>query len=141
VPPEPAGPEALDIEVHYDRTTLAVQDTVTVDVRLVLNAPGTPEMVLVDLGVPPGFAVRTEDLQALVAQGVIDRFELAGRQIILYLTDLHPGQELRLRYRLQASYPLRLQVPASHAYDYYNPDRGAEEPPVLLVVDQEEAAE
>jgi uncharacterized protein YfaS (alpha-2-macroglobulin family) len=141
VPAEPVEQEPLTVEVSYDRTTLAVQDEVTVRVWLNLNAPGTAQMVLLDLGLPPGFAVLDEDLQALVAQGLIERFELAGRQIIVYLTDLPSGQPLSFRYRLQAKYPLRVQVPSSQAYDYYSPDRRGEERPLQVVVMEEEIKE
>jgi uncharacterized protein YfaS (alpha-2-macroglobulin family) len=137
VPAEPEEQETLSVEIGYDRTTLAVQDEVTVHVGLKLNAPGTARMVLLDLGLPPGFTVLEEDLQALVAQGVIERFELAGQQIIVYLTDLPAGQPLSFQYRLQAKYPLRVQVPASQAYDYYSPDRRGEERPLLVVVEGE----
>jgi hypothetical protein len=98
-------------------------------------------MVLVDLGVPPGFAVMTEDLQALVVQGVIERYELTGRQIIVYLTNLPTGQPLSFQYRLQAKYPLRVQVPFSQAYDYYSPDRRGEQRPLLVVVEEGGARE
>jgi uncharacterized protein YfaS (alpha-2-macroglobulin family) len=135
VPPEPAEEEAISVEVGYDRTTLAVQDEVTAHVWLNLNAPGTAQMVLVDLGVPPGFTVLDEDLQALVAQGVINRFERTGRQIIVYLTDLASDRPVSFQYRLQARYPLRVQVPASQAYDYYSPDRRGEERPLQVVVE------
>ncbi len=135
VPAEAEEQEALSVDVQYDRTTLAVQDEVTVHVWLTLNAPGTAQMVLLDLGLPPGFTVLEEDLQALVAQGVIERFELAGQQILIYLTDLPAGHPLSFQYRIRANYPLRVQVPASQAYDYYSPDRRGEERPVLVVVE------
>jgi uncharacterized protein YfaS (alpha-2-macroglobulin family) len=138
VPVEPAEQEPLTVEVSYDRTTLAVQDEVTAHVWVKLNAAGTAQMVLLDLGLPPGFTVLDEDLQALVSQGLIERFELTGRQIIVYLTDLVPNQPLSFDYRLQANYPLRVQVPASQAYDYYSPDRRGEQRPLLVVVEEGE---
>jgi molecular chaperone DnaK (HSP70) len=141
VPPEPVGQEPLSVEVSYDRTALAVQDEVTVTVWLNLNAPGTAQMVLLDLGVPPGFTVLDEDLQALVVQGLIERFELTGRQIIVYLTDLPSGQPLTFQYGLQARIPLRVQIPASLVYDYYSPDRRGEERPLLITVEDGESEE
>ena len=139
VPVEPAAQEPLTVEVSYDRTTLAVQDEVTAHVWVKLNASGTAQMVLLDLGLPPGFTVLEEDLQALVAQGMIERFELTGRQIIVYLTDLAPNEPLSFTYRLRANYPLRVQVPASQAYDYYSPDRWGEQRPLQVVVEEGEA--
>jgi len=118
--PEMMG-ELMTIDVDYDRTALAVNDTVTVDVGVELNTPGVVKMALVDLGVPPGFTVLTDDLSVLVEQGVIARYELTGRQIIIYLEDFSSERPLRFSYRLRARFPMRAQTPPSSAYDYYNP--------------------
>ncbi|TLN00336.1 hypothetical protein FDZ74_16735, partial [bacterium] len=50
--------ELVSIDVAYDRTELAVNDTVTVSVTVSLDQPGgRAESALVDLGLPPGFTV------------------------------------------------------------------------------------
>lgn len=137
--------ELVTIGVQYDRTELSLNDTVQVNVTITLNQPdGRAEAALVDLGLPPGFTVLVEDLQALVARyqdtpadyafAKIERFELTGRQILLYLTNLSYGQPLRFSYRLQAKYPLSVLTPASSAYDYYNPDISGLLAPQSLVV-------
>ena len=87
-----------------------------------------------------------EDLNTLVAtstdrspdseQATIERYELTGRQILVYIGKLSQEQPLSFSYRLQAKYPLEAQTPASTAYDYYNPDVAGEAQPQLLVVRQ-----
>ena len=119
--PVPEADELITIDVAYDRTALAVNDEVTVDVTVRLNQEGVVKMALIDLGVPPGFNVVTEDLSQLVEMGVIARYELTGRQIIIYLEDLSSDARLTFSYRLQARFPMRAQTPPSSAYDYYNP--------------------
>ncbi len=55
------------IDVKYDRAQLAVNDTVKVTVTVNLNQKGArAESALIDLGLPPGFTVLSEDLDALV---------------------------------------------------------------------------
>ena len=71
----------------YDRTELAVNDTVEVNVKVTLSQ-GTAKSALIDLGVPPGFSVQAEDLAALVARfndvpadyayPTIERYDLTG---------------------------------------------------------------
>ncbi|MBK8988749.1 MAG: hypothetical protein IPM39_22195 [Chloroflexi bacterium] len=140
--------EALTIDVAYDRTELAVNEAVTVDVAVTLNGAGAyAKQALIDLGIPPGFVVNTDDLALLVArsnqtavaegQPSIQRYELTGRQILIYLNNLSGGQPLSFSYRLTAQYPLRAQTPASSAYDYYNPDVNGEHAPEMLVVAEE----
>jgi uncharacterized protein YfaS (alpha-2-macroglobulin family) len=121
VPPTPETEELITIDVDYDRTRLSVNDEVTVNVGARLNQEGVVKMALIDLGVPPGFVVLTEDLSRLVEQGIIARYELTGRQIIIYLEDFSSEYPLRFSYRLRASFPMRAQTPPSSAYDYYNP--------------------
>jgi hypothetical protein len=134
--PEPMpGKEALDVRVRYDQTRLAVNEEVGVQVQVTLQTPGVARMVLVDLGLPPGFAVLSEDLDALVEKGIISRYELTGRQIIVYLEDLESGQLVEFGYRLRARFPLRAKVPRSMAYDYYTPDSRGVEAPVDMVVE------
>ncbi|MHC9539136.1 MAG: hypothetical protein AB9903_06420 [Vulcanimicrobiota bacterium] len=91
-------------------------------------------MVIADLGVPPGFTVMTEDLDRMKDTGLIKRYELTSRQIILYLMEVRSGQKLSLTYRLRARFPLRAKSPASAVYDYYNPGVRAESPPERITV-------
>jgi hypothetical protein len=119
----PGMEELITIDLAYDRMALAVNDEVTVDVGVKLNREGVVRTALIDLGVPPGFTVLTEDLSNLVEQGVIARYELTGRQIIIYLEDFSSEAPLAFSYRLRARFPMRAQTPPppSSAYDYYNP--------------------
>ncbi len=142
--PELVGAEELvSIDVTYDRAELAVNDTVGVNVVVTLNE-GVADSAIVDLGLPPGFSVETEDLTRLVARyqdtppdyayAKIERYELTGRQIIIYVSDLTAGQPLEFSYRLRAKFPLKAQTPASTAYDYYNPGIVGEKSPQVLTV-------
>ncbi len=139
------GQDLVSIDVAYDRTELQVDDVVRVDVTVSLNEQdGRADWALIDLGIPPGFSVNTEDLSALVAQfenispeyagATIERYELTGRQILLYIGNLSEGKPLSFSYGLTAKFPLRAQTPASNAYDYYNPGVSGEDAPQVLTV-------
>ena len=130
------GRDAVSIDVRYDKTELAVDDIVTANVTVKNNTPGRMGMVLVDLGIPPGFEVQSGDLAELVGSKVIEKFTLTGRQIIVYLDALEAGQEVELTYRLRAKFPIKAKTPDSTAYEYYNPDRSGTAEPVELVVEE-----
>lgn len=134
VAPTAEQDKLVDIQVSYDRTALAVNDRVGVDVTVRLLKAGKARMTLMDLGVPPGFTVVTEDLDALVRAKIISRYELTGRQIIVYLEEFTSAKPVAFAYRLTAKFPLRAQTPSSTAYDYYNPSVTAVQSPVQLVV-------
>ena len=129
---EPAG--LLSVDVSYDRTTIEVNDLVTVNARAKLTQPGTAKMVLLDLGVPPGFTVQADDLNALVEQQVIARYELTGRQIIIYVENFTSDKTLDVKYRLKARFPMRAKTQPYSAYDYYNPEQQTNVQPTMVTV-------
>jgi len=143
VPIVKAGQSLMDISVSYDRTELAVNDMIEVSVHVELKE-GAARQAIVDLGVPPGFEVQSEDLAGLVARdsdrpadypgAKFSRFDLTGRQIIVYLEGLKAGQPLDFSYRIRARYPIKAQTPPSSAYDYYNPGVSAVSAPAAIHV-------
>lgn len=125
----------MDIEVKYDKRDLAANDTVTCRVSVAYRGPGqAANMVIVDLGIPPGFEVMTGDLQELVGSKVIQKFNLTSRQAILYFDKLEKGREVEFSYRLIAKYPLRARTPSSRVYQYYDPDEVTYSAPQTLTV-------
>ncbi len=135
VEPAAESESPVEIDVVFDRTSLAVNDQVTVDVEARLKE-GVVRMALIDLGVPPGFDVIREDLGQLVERGVISRYEVTGRQVIVYVEDLSSDVPLRFSLRLRARFPLRAQTPPSSAYDYYNPETAAVHQPLMMTVSE-----
>jgi len=127
-------PDALSIDVQYDATQVSKNDLLTCNVSVRYNRPGTAQMTIVDLGIPPGFQVQTDGLQAFKGQGAIERYSLAGRQIILYIREIQSGKPLQFSYKLRAKFPVKAKTPVSRAYQYYEPEVKAEAKPVVLTV-------
>lgn len=130
---EPAK-QAIDIAVNYDKTTLDVNDTATATVSIRNNLRQDAEMVIVDLGIPPGFRISTDDLDALVEKSMIEKYSLTGRQAILYFEKLEAGKTVQFKYRLTAKFPIKGSAPASRVYEYYNPQQTDTAAPVAIHV-------
>jgi len=132
--------EPLSIDVAYDRKQLAQNDLAKATATIRNNLPKTANMVMVDLGIPPGFELLTEDLQefqeksATAQSGRLEKFSLTPTQAILYFNALAPEQTVTLSYRLRAKYPIRARTFASRVYEYYDPEVTATAPPVQLEV-------
>jgi len=126
--------DVLSIDVSYDRTQLEVNDRVTATASVSNNTDARLDMVMVDLGVAPGFDVITDGLTAAVNAGKVSRFELTGRQIIVYLYGLDPQETLSFSYELEARMPLTAQTPPSVAYLYYDPAVSSDAEPVEMNV-------
>ena len=123
VPAEPKGP--LSIDVGYDKTDLFVNDTVKAHVTITNNENVTQNMVLVTLGIAPGFSVDTTGLQQYLLSGAISKFETTGRQLILYITALAPNDEQVFEYDLQATMPVTAVDGGSEVRLYYEPEKKA----------------
>jgi uncharacterized protein YfaS (alpha-2-macroglobulin family) len=126
--------EPLSIDIVYDKRKLEKDDLVTCNVTVVNNKPATANMVLVDLGVPPGFEVQAEDLAEVVESGRIKKFSLTSRQVIIYFEKLLPKQPVELKYRMRAKFPIKAKTRVSRVYEYYNPEVESFAAPVELVV-------
>jgi alpha-2-macroglobulin-like protein len=126
--------EPMNIDVKYDRTQLATDDIINVTATVTNNRPGKAKMVIVDLGLPPGFTLIPDNLNKLTEQKTIEKYSTTGRQIIIYLREVDSAKPVRIDYQLLAKYPLKAKTPKSAAYEYYNPDIRTEDAPIELLV-------
>jgi hypothetical protein len=132
--------EALSIDVTYDRTHMAQDDIATATATVRNNLTKTANMVMIDLGIPPGFDLLSEDLQdyqeksARQPSGRLEKFNMTATQAILYFNSIAPGGAVRLSFRLRAKYPIRARTFPSRAYEYYDPEVNSVAQPVHLEV-------
>ncbi|HEV3036811.1 MAG TPA: MG2 domain-containing protein [Candidatus Angelobacter sp.] len=134
--------EPLSIDVAYDRTHLAQDDIAHVTATIKNNLTKSANMVMVDLGIPPGFDLLSEDLQAYQEKsasqksGRLEKFSLTATQAILYFDSFAARDTVTLRYRLRAKYPIRAHTFKSRVYEYYDPAVNSVARPVELEVRQ-----
>src|ERR1700733_15263938 len=132
--------EPLSIDVAYDRTKLSQNDIATATVTVRNNLPKTANMVMVDLGIPPGFELLSEDLQSLQEKtasakaGRLEKFSLTATQAILYFDALSQKQTVTFNFRLRAKYPIRARTFQSRVYEYYDPGVNSTASPIQLEV-------
>jgi uncharacterized protein YfaS (alpha-2-macroglobulin family) len=132
--------EPFSISVNYDRTKLALDDIVTATSTMRNNLPKSANMVMVDLGIPPGFDLLSEDLQeyqeksSKLKSGRLEKFSQTATQAILYFNAFAAGETVQLKFRLRAKYPIRTRTFQSRVYEYYDPDVRSVARPVSLEV-------
>jgi hypothetical protein len=131
--PAPKKP-ALEVEVTYDRTKLSTKDRLKAKATLKYNGKLPTYMVIVDLGIAPGFTVDAGEFAELVAAKKIQKFSVTARQVTLYLGDIKPGDVKTFEYTLKPKYPIKAKTPATVAYEYYTPKNRATAKPVELQV-------
>jgi hypothetical protein len=137
---EKPAAEPLSIDVAYDRTSLAQDDIATASVVVKNNSEKAANMVMVDLGIPPGFDLLSEDLQDYQAgstgrkSGHLSKFSLTATQVLLYFDSLAPTDKVTFKYRLRAKYPIRARTFKSRVYEYYDPEVSSISRPVQMEV-------
>jgi len=140
VPWQQQTTDPLAIAVKYDRTRLAQDQIVTSTATIRNNMQQTANMVMVDLGIPPGFDLLSEDLQDMVQKtanartGRLEKFSMTATQTILYFDSIAPHDSFEIHFRLQAKYPIRARGFTSRVYEYYDPSVTASANPVQFVV-------
>jgi hypothetical protein len=124
----------FSIDVSYDRTKLSTHDLVRAKATVKYHGATPANMVMLDLGVAPGFTVDAGDFAEMVAGKQIQKFSVTSRQVIVYLNGMRPGETKTFEYSLRARFPVKAQTPPSVAYEYYTPDNRAVARPVELTV-------
>jgi uncharacterized protein YfaS (alpha-2-macroglobulin family) len=132
--------DPLTIDVSYDRTRLAQDEVATAKVQVTNNTPAKAKMIMVDLGIPPGFEPSGEDFEAMVdatrnkAGGKLEKYTITAKQVILYFDGLNTRQRIEFSYKLRAKFPVRSKTFVSRVYEYYNPTVEDKTKPVEMTV-------
>ena len=132
--------EALSIDVSYDRTHMAQDEIATATASIRNNLTQAAKMVMVDLGIPPGFELLSEDLQSYREKsagqksGRLEKFSLTATEAILYFDSIAPHHGFALSYRLRAKYPIHARTFASRVYEYYDPEVSSVARPIQVEV-------
>ncbi len=124
----------LAVDLKYDRTEAAVNETVkaTATVRSLRDEPAP--MVMLELPLPPGFQPADDAFADLVRKQRIARYQAEPGRVLLYLTELRRDQPLTVTYALRPTLPVKATAAGARAYEYYAPEREATSPPTRLTV-------
>jgi uncharacterized protein YfaS (alpha-2-macroglobulin family) len=135
-----AADEPLAIEMSYDRTRLSQGDLASATATIKNRLSKTANMVMVDLGIPPGFDLLIEDLEDYRSKsagrrsGRLEKFNLTATHAILYFDSVGEGETITLHYRLRAKYPIRTRTFQSRVYEYYEPEVKSVSRPVEMEI-------
>ena len=132
---DPGDDGPLSVEVRYDTDRVEVDGVVTGSVEVRNTDPALQDMVMVELGVPPGFDLDRTVLDRAVADGRLSKYETRPRLLVAYLMGVTPEEPVAFEYRLVARNPADVEVPRARVYSYYNPEIEAFSPPVRMIVE------
>ncbi|KAH6940100.1 hypothetical protein HPB50_024757 [Hyalomma asiaticum] len=80
-------------------------------------------MAIIDIGLMTGFKPVIEDLDKLVKNKIVDKYELSKRNVVLYLQAIPVDKDLCVEFALDQEFAVgKLQSSSVKAYAYYDPD-------------------
>jgi hypothetical protein len=130
VTPEETG---LEIVVDYPQDTVPVGEPATVSVRVVNRRDSRAEMVMVHVGVPPGFDVDMRTMTNHVSAGLFSRVDRTADGVEAYLYGIEAGETIDFELDVIPRMPLNVQTPVSVTYLYYEPEVRAESEPSMVI--------
>ena len=113
----------VQIKVDYDRSRLEVGQSVTVKATITNTSDAAANMLLADVGTPPGFSVSTTALEKLRAAGKVERYTVTASGVIFYISKLDARASITLEYQMTAKIPLKAQTAPTTVYPYYEPQQ------------------
>jgi hypothetical protein len=132
----PAAKALYELAVDYDRTKLSTKDVLKAKATLKYHGKEPTAMVMVDLGIPPGFTADAGDFAEMVKANKVEKFSLTPSQATLYLGAVAAGSAQSFAYTLRPKYPVHASAPAAVAWEYYTPAHRATSAPVALTVEE-----
>lgn len=127
---ETTDKSTLKLDLKYAKTNLRKGETVKVNAKLKYTGKASTFMVMAEIGLPAGFDLDTKNLTTVKK---IDKFSSAGKELVIYLNQMQPGEEIDFSFDLKAKYPLHVKSSGSKAYEYYAPTNKTTANPVELM--------
>ncbi len=135
----PAGPKTpLEITAKLNSTQATEGETVKLTAVLKNYSGMGQGLTVAILGLPAGLSLPDDapQLKALVeGNGPIRRWELRGRELVLYCSDLAPNGAVKVDLDLVCHFPGRFSGPASRAYAYYDGEHKSWTEPLVIRID------
>jgi hypothetical protein len=131
---KPDKGDLLAVDLAYDRTELTVGDVIKVKAKVTNRMDQAAAMVMLDLPVPAGFVPMLDDIEKLQEQGVVAKFQVLPQSVLVYLRELPASKPLEVTYQLRATMPVNLTAAGARVYEYYDPDRQGQSPPMRIKV-------
>ena len=67
-------------------------------------------------------------------EGVIEKYTITGKQVIIYFRKIEAGQNITIPFQLKALYPIKAKGPVSNAYQYYQPEIKDQTKPINYII-------
>lgn len=116
------GLNELKVSREFSSKNLAVNDILRENVIIENNVGNYIDNIMVEVEIPQGFILETDNLEKLVALGIIEKYESNYGKVYIYLRNLAAYKKKDFDVEFRAAYPVDIVGGAARVYDYYNPE-------------------
>lgn len=122
VPYDKIDVQSSNIKVNISMPeTMKVNEKVTAKLNIENASDNDIENGQVVINIPQGFTVEEESLELLATKGLIEKYEINYREILIYLRNFEKQAYKELEIQFTPSYPVEITGGSVRVYDYYNP--------------------
>jgi hypothetical protein len=113
-----------------------VNDVVNEEIKVTNNSGNDIMNGIVEVEIPTGFKVLTNNLDKLVYEDSISKYEYNNETIKLYVTEFKSNQTIIIPVAFRASYPVKTLSNTIKVYDYYAPEVNEVLKPIEITVNE-----
>ncbi|MDM4013831.1 MG2 domain-containing protein [Roseiconus lacunae] len=129
----------LELHVNFpkssDSGSINAGDSINVQVSVVNKDDQGQPMSVAVIGLPGGLEPVIEHLEQLRQNGVVDYYELIGRDVVCYWRTFAPGERKEFSLFCVGQIPGRYTGPPSRAYLYYTAEQKTWHDPLVIEID------
>lgn len=116
------GLNDLKVSREFSNRNLMVNDILKENILIENNVGNHIDNIMVEVEIPQGFILETDNLEKLVALGIIEKYESNYGKVYIYLRNLAAYKKKDFDVEFRAAYPVDIVGGAARVYDYYNPE-------------------
>ncbi|TQF17016.1 A-macroglobulin complement component [Myxococcus llanfairpwllgwyngyllgogerychwyrndrobwllllantysiliogogogochensis] len=117
--PRDSEKSLVALEVSLSKQQLTEGEPIEARVMVLNRTNQALPSTMAIFGVPGGLEVRHDQLKELVTRGLVDAYEVRGRDVVFYWRGFKPRMRLEVPLSLVATVPGTYTGPPSRAYLYY----------------------
>jgi len=118
--PDSSEASKVNVAVRLSKGEVKEGELLEVTAKVTNKTAALIPTVVAIIGLPGGLEPRHDQLKELKKKGVIDAYEVIGRDVVLYWRGMKPSQVVEVPLSLLAAIPGTYTGPASRAYLYYS---------------------
>ena len=125
---------SIDVDWAEDIADVQVGESIRITALLENESDQGQPMTVAVVGLPGGVEPRIQQFDELKKKGIVDYYELRGRDVVLYWRTIQPHEKKSINLEVTATVPGKYTGAASRAYLYYTAEKKHWSDPIAIEI-------